>query len=161
VVREPLVEGGSSSTHHDFDAELLNRMPYAPSNRSMSAVVKLLPGVVEEENGRMHIRGSATQTHNVLDGVPIAHNVCGSFGTDIDTENLRSAQVITGNIPAQFGDKANAVVNISTKSGLNMPWTAAMSLSNGSFTSGTAGIALGGHVGKLGIFTTADASRSR
>jgi outer membrane receptor protein involved in Fe transport len=161
VVGQPLLDVGSSATHHDFDSELLERMPQAPPNRAMSAVVQLVPGVVPEENGRIHIRGSEAQPQYVLDGVPIADNLSGTFGTEIDTENLRSAQVITGNIPAEYGDKLGGIVNISTKSGLNTPWRGSLALSGGSFDSGALDAEAGGHVGRLGIFVTGDASRSR
>jgi hypothetical protein len=40
VVGQPLLDVGSSATHHDFDSELLERMPQARPNRAMTAVVQ-------------------------------------------------------------------------------------------------------------------------
>src|SRR5258705_5113005 len=127
-------------------------MPFASPHRQMTTLLKKVPGVVEEENGRIHIRGSEAQPQYVLDGLPIDDNLSGVFGTELDTDNVQSAEVITGNIPAQFGDKANAVVNISTKSGLDMPWRGALAFLGGSFSASGAGATLGGHIGKIGIF---------
>ena len=126
----------------------------------MSSIVKLLPGVVEEENGRLHVRGSEVQPQYVLDGIPIADNLSGIFATELDSDTLRTIQVITGNIPAQFGDKTSAIVNLSTKSGLNAPWNGKSTISGGSFGQADMSVSLGGSIGKFGVFAAADAGRS-
>src|SRR5262249_10205481 len=160
VSQYPLVDVDSASSHHDFTSKSMDRTAFAVPHRQLTTLVKQIPGVVEEENGRIHIRGSEAQPQYVLDGVPIADNVSGMFGTELDAENIRTAEVITGNIPASFGDKANAIINISTKSGLDAPWRGAISFSAGSFSSTSGGMNVGGHVGKLGVYLSAETSRS-
>ncbi len=160
VQGEPLLDVGSTSTHHDLDDDVIDRMPPTPSNQAMSAVVETVPGVVPEENGRIHVRGSEAQPQYVLDGVPLPENLGGVLNTALDTENLHSAEVITGNIPAEFGDKVAAIVNMSTKSGLSEPWNGSLSFSGGSLASSAFDTEVGGHIGKLGIFGSADVSRS-
>ncbi|MGB7848674.1 MAG: carboxypeptidase-like regulatory domain-containing protein, partial [Candidatus Acidiferrum sp.] len=61
----------SLTTLHGLRSEEMERMPIAPPNRALSAVVETVPGVVPEENGRLHIRGSEVQPQYVLDGVPL------------------------------------------------------------------------------------------
>src|SRR5262249_13994128 len=85
----------------------------------------------------------------------------GTFATALDTENLRSTQVITGNIPAEFGDKTAAVVNLRSKSGLDGPWRGSLAFSAGSFHSRGADAELGGQFKKLGLFLTGDVSGSQ
>jgi outer membrane receptor protein involved in Fe transport len=149
-----------SVTHHDINADDLEKLPIAPPNGAMSAVIESIPGTVPEENGRIHVRGSEVQPQYVLDGVPFSDNLSGTYATSLDVENVRSTQIVTGNIPAEFGDKIAAVVNITTKSGFDGPWRGNLSLSAGSFNSGGADAEVGGHFKNLGIFLTADASES-
>lgn len=152
---------GSASTHFDFEDEQLKMRPLESPNRDLPAVVEMVPGVVPEENGRMHVRGAESQPQYVLDGVPFAENMTSTFATAPDAENLRSTQVITGNIPAEYGERLAAVVNMTSKSGLDMPWNGSLSLSGGSFDSGAMDAEVGGHVKNVGVFLSADTSRSR
>ncbi len=156
-----LIESDASGTQHDLESEQFERMPIAPPNRAMSAVVESVPGIIPEENGRIHARGSEVQPQYILDGVPISENVSATFSTGLDIENLRSTQVITGNIPAEFGDKTSAIVTLNTKSGLDTPWRGSVSASGGSFDSGAIDAEVGGRFRKIGMFLTADTSRNR
>jgi len=160
TVTDSVLGVGTAASHFEFDDDALERRPLQSPNQDLPAVVLSVPGVVPEENGRMHIRGSEVQPQYVLDGVPISENVSSTFATAIDAENLRSTQVITGDMPAEYGDRLAAIVNLNTKSGLDMPWMGALSLSGGSFDSGGVDGEIGGHVKNVGIFATADGSRS-
>jgi outer membrane receptor protein involved in Fe transport len=151
---------GVATTHVDIDEEQLEKMPPAPPVSELSAVVESVPGVVPEENGRLHVRGSEAQPQYVLDGVPISDNLTGTFATPPDTENLRSTQVITGNLPAEYGQRTAGVINLQSKSGLDMPWNGSVAFSGGSFDSRALDMELGGHVRDIGVFLSADVSRN-
>jgi hypothetical protein len=157
----PLLETTSAGTHHDIDYEEVAKMPQAPVGRGMSTLLQSVPGMVQDDNGRTHARGSESQVQYVVDGVPITEQMSATFATAISTANMRTTEVITGNVPAEYGDKVGAVVNVNTRSGLEMPWTGTISLSGGSFDMGDIGGDFGGHVGKLGVFVSAGGTRSR
>jgi TonB dependent receptor/Carboxypeptidase regulatory-like domain len=161
VERDSSSTGGSTRLYHDLEEEQLEKMPLGPPREELSAVVETVPGVVPEENGRLHVRGSETAPQYVLDGVPLADNLTGTYATGMDIENLEAARMITGNIPAEFGDRSAAVVTLSSKSGLDSPWNGSIAFSGGSFDSAAADAELGGHVRNLGVFVTADTSRNR
>ncbi len=161
TVVEGIPEVGSSATHFELDDEELDKMPPAPPATALAAVVESVPGVIPEENGRIHVRGSEAQPQYVLDGVPISDNLTATFASAPDTENLRSTQIITGNFPAEYGQRVAGVINLNTKSGLDTPWTGSVALSGGSFDSGAVDVEVGGHVKDFGIFISADTSRSR
>jgi outer membrane receptor protein involved in Fe transport len=161
VVQHLLIEADVSSSRHNFSALSISELPKLAPNRGMSSTLKTLPGVVEEENGRLHIRGSEVQPQYVLDGVPIADNLSGIFGTELDTEDMQVVEVFTGNIPAQFGGNTSAVVNVSTKSGLDTPWHGRVRLSAGSFKTRSGETQFSGRVGRLGIFGSADTTHTR
>ncbi len=157
----PVLETTSASTHHDLDYMQLQKAPVVSAGRGMEALVQSVPGVVQDDNGRMHPRGSESQVQYVIDGVPVTENLSSSFGSALDPRNLRSAEVVTGNVPAEYGGKLGAVINVNTKSGLEMPWSGNLSLTGGSFDSGELGGEFGGHTEKFGMFFSGTGSRSR
>jgi outer membrane receptor protein involved in Fe transport len=161
TVTDSVMGVAPSTTHVDFDEEQLEKRPLQAANRDLAAVVESVPGVVPEENGRMHMRGAEAQPQYVLDGVPLTENLSSTSATAPDTENLRSTQVITGNLPAEFGERIAGVINLTTRSGLDMPWAGSFAVSGGSFDSGAMDAEFGGHVKNVGVFVTADTSRSR
>ncbi len=157
----PVLETSSASTHHDLDYMQLQKAPVGSAGRGVEALVQTVPGVVQDDNGRMHPRGSESQVQYVVDGVPITDNISSAFGSALDPRNLRSAEVITGSVPAEYGGKLGAVINVNTKSGLEMPWNGNFSLTAGSFDSGEIGGEVGGHTEKVGIYISTTGSRSR
>jgi len=161
TVTDSVAGVASSTTHVDFDEEQLEKRPLQAANRDLAAVVESVPGVVPEENGRMHMRGAEAQPQYVLDGVPLTENLSSTFATAPDTENLRSSQVITGNLPAEFGERTAGVINLTTRSGLDMLWAGSFAVSGGSFDSGAMDAEFGGHVKSVGVFVTADTTRTR
>jgi len=161
VEQDSSLTGGLTRSHYDLDEEQIEKMLFASPREEMSAVVETVPGVVPEENGRIHVRGAEAAPQYILDGVPLAENLTGTYSTGLDIENLEATRIITGNVPAEFGDRSAAIVTLSTKSGLEEPWNGSIALSAGSFDSAAADAEIGGHMGNVGIFLTADTSRSR
>jgi outer membrane cobalamin receptor len=156
----PVLETTSASTHHDLDYVQLQKAPVIGAGRGVEAIVQTVPGVVQDDNGRMHPRGSESQVQYVVDGVPITENLSASFSSSLDARGLRSAEVITGNVPAEYGSKLGAVVTVNTKSGLEMPWSGSLGLGGASFGSGDASGEFGGHTKNVGIYLNASGSMS-
>jgi hypothetical protein len=84
----------------------------------IESIVASTPGFVTDDNGRMHPRGSESQVQYVIDGVPVTDNMSAIFSTSLDARTLRTVEVLTGGIPAEFGDKLAGVINVNTRSGL-------------------------------------------
>jgi hypothetical protein len=156
----PLLETTSAGTHHDIDASLIQRAPIITASGGVERLVQTMPGVVQDENGGMHPRGSESQVQYVVDGMPITDNLASGFSTTLSAATLRSAEVITGNVPAEYGGKLAAVVTVNTKSGLEMPWTGNVEFGAASF--GVASLAgdFGGHTKNFGIYINASGIRS-
>ncbi|MGH9556345.1 MAG: TonB-dependent receptor [Terriglobales bacterium] len=156
-----MLETTSASTHHDLDSQQLEKLTLAQAGRGLEAVVQSVPGVVQDDNGRMHPRGSESQVQYVVDGVPITDNLSAVFSTALDARNLRSAEILTGNVPAEYGGKLAAVINVNTKSGMEMPWNGSLSFTAGSFSRAEIGAEAGGHWKNFGMFLSAAGSRSQ
>jgi outer membrane cobalamin receptor len=156
----PILETESSGTHHDIEYAQIQRQVVPQVGRGVEAIVETAPGMAQDDNGRFHPRGSESQVQYVVDGVPITENLSATFSSTLDSKNLSSAEVITGNVPAEYGDKLGAVVNVSTRSGLTMPWTGSISSSYGTFNAEQLGVEFGGHLKNFGTYTSASTERS-
>jgi outer membrane receptor protein involved in Fe transport len=70
-------------------------------------------------------------------------------------------EVLTGGIPAEFGDKLAGVINVNTRSGLEGPTQGGISFSGGSFSTGEAAADFATHTKKLGFLTNLSTSTSQ
>jgi outer membrane receptor protein involved in Fe transport len=123
-------------------------------------MIQSVQGVVADDNGRIHPRGSESNVQTVVNGIPVTDNLSAIFSTSFDPRTASHVEVITGSIPAEFGDKLGAVINLTTKSGLNMPISGEITGSVGSFSTGDAAASFGGHVKNFGWFTALSGSTS-
>jgi hypothetical protein len=81
-------------------------------------VVQTFPGFAQNANGSIHPRGAHTQMSFIIDGMPITDQLTGAFANAVDPNIVQNVEIFTGNIPAEYGAKIAAVVNVNTKSGL-------------------------------------------
>jgi outer membrane receptor protein involved in Fe transport len=156
-----MLEADRTSSDTDISQTLLERPVGAAPSRAIESIVASTPGFVSDDNGRMHPRGSESQVQYVIDGVPVTDNMSAIFSTSIDARTLRTVEVLTGGIPAEFGDKLAGVININTRSGLEGPTQGGVSLSGGSFSTGEVGADFSTHTKKFGFLTNLSASTSQ
>jgi hypothetical protein len=148
-----IIETDRTSADTDLNTtSLLNNLGPSPS-RGLQKMVESAPGVVADDGGRIHVRGSESNVQTVINGVPVTENMSAIFSTSIDPRSASHIEVLTGGIPAEFGDKLGAVVNLNTKSGLDMPISGELSGNLGSFSTGDVTASFGGHLQKFGWFT--------
>ncbi|HKP11759.1 MAG TPA: TonB-dependent receptor, partial [Blastocatellia bacterium] len=148
-----VIEADRTSADTDLNTvNLLNNLGPAPS-RGLQKMIETAPGVVADDNGRIHPRGSESNVQTVINGVPVTENMSAIFSTSIDPRTTSHVEVLTGGIPAEFGDKLGAVVNLNTRSGLDMPISGEVSGNLGSFSTGDVAASFGGHAKTFGWFT--------
>lgn len=126
-----LIERDSTSSELDLNESSIRRAPSA--SRSVQQVVATLPGWTTENNGLLHIRGVDDGVLFVIDGVPVADRLDSTMASGLDTETIGSMNVLTGNMPAEFGGKSGAVVTIQPISGIGKPLAGALEFGAGSF----------------------------
>jgi outer membrane receptor protein involved in Fe transport len=156
-----MLETDRTSSDTDVAQTLLERPLGAAPSRAIESIVASTPGFVTDDNGRMHPRGSESQVQYVVDGVPVTENMSAIFSTSLDARTLRTVEVLTGGIPAEFGDKLAGVINVNTRSGLEGPTQGGISFSGGSFSTGEAAVDFSTHTTKLGFLTNLSASTSQ
>jgi hypothetical protein len=149
------------SSDTDINQTVLERAPGAAPSRAIESIVASVPGFAPDDNGRLHPRGSESQVQFVIDGVPVTDNLSAIFSTSLDARTLRTVEVMTGGIPAEFGDKLAGVVNVNTRSGLETPTQGGVTISGGSFSTGEVGADFSTRTKKFGFLTNLSASTSQ
>jgi outer membrane receptor protein involved in Fe transport len=156
-----VLEQDRTSSDTDLNQSLLERPIGAAPSRAIESIVASAPGFVTDDNGRMHPRGSESQVQYVIDGVPVTDNLSAIFSTSLDARTLRTVEVLTGGIPAEFGDKLAGVINVNTRSGLEGPTEGGISLSGGSFSTGEISADFATHTKKFGFLTNLSTTTSQ
>jgi TonB dependent receptor-like, beta-barrel/Carboxypeptidase regulatory-like domain len=156
-----LVEEDSSSTETDLDESFIKRSPGANRPNQLQRLIATTPGWFADDNGLLHIRGVDDGVVFVVDGIPTISRLDALSASGFDTEMARSMNILTGNIPAEFGGRSGAVITIQPKSGIDTPFIGSVSASFGRFHTGAASYTLGGRIKKsFGLFIAGSANRS-
>ncbi|MBV1800228.1 TonB-dependent receptor [Siccirubricoccus sp. G192] len=98
-----------------IDRETIEALPQG-GNAPLNQVLLQTPGVVQDSFGDIHVRGEHRNLQYRLNGVVLPEGLSG-FGQVLDARSLRSVAVLTGALPAQFGFRTNAVIDLETRSG--------------------------------------------
>lgn len=155
------LETDESTTHTDIDKSLIQRFPAAVPSRAFEAIVTSAPGFSQDENGRYHFQGGHSQQLLVIDGQPIGDQVGITFSNSLNPAIAQGIEIVTGGVPAEYGEKAYGVINLVTRSALGQHGLRGdASAGAGSFGTydGNLGIGYGGK--QSGAFLNLDASTS-
>jgi len=132
----------------------------ATSRNQLQALVATTPGWGTENDGLMHIRGVDDGALYVVGGVPTPDRMDAFSASTFRIDTVSSMQVITGNIPAEFGGRSGAVIVVQPKSGIDTPLTGTIAMSAGSFQTQQIDSTLAGGGRRWGFFLAAAGNRS-
>jgi outer membrane receptor protein involved in Fe transport len=133
----------TGSSIYRLDRQDIKNLPLGEST-PLNQVILQTPGVVQDSYGQLHIRGDHANVQYRINGVIIPESISG-FGQALETRFADRLSILTGALPAQYGYRNAAVVDIQSKGD---------SLENG----GTVGVTVGGHGH---VETSADVSGTR
>jgi len=138
-----LVENDSTA-HTDIDRGSFSKLPLESESSGLSSLVTLSsPGISSDSNGMMHGLGDHASNSFSIDGQSITDQQSKVFSNQLPTNAVQSMEVIAGAPPAEYGGKTSVVVDVTTRSGQGVTKpTGSVTLSYGSFGSGTAGVDL-------------------
>ncbi|HEX6164540.1 MAG TPA: TonB-dependent receptor [Vicinamibacterales bacterium] len=154
VPAQTAIDTTSAGTKHAVSITRIERMPVAVSSRGIEAVLVAFPGFAQNANGAIHPRGAHNQMTFLVDGLPISDQLTGAFANSLDVAVVQTAELLTGNIPAEFGSKVSGVAVLNSRSGrgTGRPLTGALSVAGGGFKTAQGSLQLGGERGRLGYF---------
>jgi hypothetical protein len=151
-----------STFHTDVDRDLFDKIPLESRSSSVSSLVTLAtPGVAADSNGLFHGMGDHAENSFYVDSQPITDQQSKVFSNQIPLDSIQSMEVIAGAPPAEFGEKASLVINVTTRSGQGLTTPhGSVTASYGSFGTTNAGLNFGYGGQKWGNFISVNGLNS-
>src|SRR6202045_1642692 len=106
------------ATRYSIDQEQIQTQSQGP-NAPFNQVILRAPGVAQDSFGQLHVRDEHANLQFRIDDVLIPEGITG-FGQEIDTHLVKSVDLITGSLPAQFGFRTSGIIDIHTKAGVTL-----------------------------------------
>ncbi len=104
----------------NLNRETLKALPKG-EDRPITEVLTTQPGFVADAFGNVYARGSHANIQYQIDGIPIPDSVGNLFAAALPVRLIENLEILTGGIPAEFGDRLAAVVNVTTRHGGDQP----------------------------------------
>ncbi len=120
----------TGSSQYVIDHKAIARLPLGAST-PLNQVLLQAPGVVQDSYGGVHVRGDHANLQYRINGVIIPESI-GGFGQSLDARTIDSVKLLDGALPAQYGLRTAAVVDITTKSGHDLGNGGSVGLTGGS-----------------------------
>lgn len=121
-------------------------------NALFNETILRFPGVVRDSFGQLHIRDEHGNLQYRIDDVLLPESIPG-FGPELATRFADNISLMTGALPAQFGFRETAVIDIHTKTGAAFTGNEA-SIYVGSFDTISESLERGGVTGRLSYYVT-------
>ncbi len=89
-----------------------------PVMRDLRYSLALLPGVVQDASGNLHVAGSAaSQTLALLDGFMVAHPITGLLDLRVSVDAIGEVRVHSSRYSVEYGRSSGGVLDLSTAMG--------------------------------------------
>jgi len=147
-VPAPTVATGSVAT---VNRQQLQELPGA-EDRPVTEVLATQAGFVVDALGNVYARGNHANIQYQIDGIPVPDSVGSLFAASIPVRLIQGLELYTGGMPAEFGDRLGAVVNLVTRQGGEHPEGSAQ-VRYGSYNTLEPALAYSTKAGPIGVFT--------
>lgn len=144
----------TGSSQYVIDKKAIQAMPLGDST-PLNQVILQAPGVVQDSYGGLHVRGDHANLQYRINGVIIPEAISG-FGQSLDARTIQSVTLLDGALPAQYGLRTAAVVDIDTKSGHDLGNGGSVGIMGGSFGTINPNASLWGSSDRWSWFVTAN-----
>ena len=157
VTAQHLDEGRASiqtqtgASTYTIDAGAIAATP-GGDNTLLNQVILQAPEVAQDSFGQYHIRGEHNGVQYRLNGIILPEGIS-VFGQSLDPRLIQSLSLVTGALPAEFGLRTGGIIDITTKSGIQIPG-GAVSLYGGSHGTVEPSFSYGGGVGSFSYFVS-------
>jgi len=118
------VDVGQAQSQERLSGTEVNDMPYANSH-SLRNSLQLMPGVIQDAGGILHVNGSSeNQVNYLLNGFNITNPISGQFQTLLAVEGVRSVDLSSGRSSPSLGKGTAGALAVNTESGTDkFHWT--------------------------------------
>lgn len=117
VESPPAVDPAKTVADERLGSSEIIRLPY-PTTRDIRNALPLLPGVLPDSSGQVHVHGSATQqVHDRLDGFNITSPFSGQLHLRVSVDALRSIEIQDSRYSVEFGKGSGGVLSQTTGMG--------------------------------------------
>jgi hypothetical protein len=159
---EPLVDTTSAGTRNQVSMAQIEQLPATIGSRGLESVLVTFPGFAQNANGAIHPRGAHNQMTFVVDGLVISDQLTGAFANALDASIVQNTELMTGNVPAEFGSKVSGVAVITSRSGLgtNRHLAGDAMIARAGFNTWHAAVEAGGGRSRVGYFGSLTAMRT-
>ncbi|MGI9101097.1 MAG: TonB-dependent receptor [Terriglobales bacterium] len=133
--------------------------PGADQTNSLAMITDYVPGAVIVHD-QLHLRGGHQFTW-LLDGVPVPNtNIASNVGPQFDPKDIDYLEVQRGGFSAEYGDRANGVMNVVTRSGFERSNQAELVMSYGSFNQTNDQLNFGSHTNGFAYYGSVSGNRT-
>ncbi|UGB37823.1 TonB-dependent receptor [Frateuria soli] len=144
----------TGSSQYVIDRQSIAQLPLGAST-PVNQVLLQAPGVVQDSYGGLHVRGDHGNLQYRINGVIVPESIAG-FGQTLDARAVQSMTLLDGALPAQYGLRTAAVVDITTRSGHQLGNGGSVGLTGGSLGTLNPNLALWGSNDRWSGFFTAN-----
>jgi outer membrane receptor protein involved in Fe transport len=123
-------------------------------NAQLNSVILQMPGVAQDSFGQLHVRGEHNGLQYRLNGIILPEGIS-VFGQTLDPRLAESVRLITGALPAEYGNRTAGIIDIQTKSGV-FNNGGVVSMYGGSHSDLSPSFAYGGSSGHFNYFVSGD-----
>ena len=135
------------ATSYTLDSDKIDSQSQG-ENASFDQTFYRFPGVAQDElDKRLHVRGEENNLQYRINGLLLPDGLTG-FGQELSTRFLNSVSLITGVLPAQYGNRTAGIVDIQTKSGQDLHG-GTVSMYGGSYHTVNPSVEYGGNSGNF------------
>ncbi len=144
----------TGSSQYVIDQKAIQALPLGDST-PLNQVILQAPGVVQDSYGGLHVRGDHANLQYRINGVILPESISG-FGQALDARTIQSVTLLDGALPAQYGERTAAVVDITTKSGSSLGNGGSVGITGGSFGTINPNASIWGSNDRWSYFLTAN-----
>ena len=108
------ITGGSQ---YSFAQKAIANLPEGEAT-PLNELLLQSPGVANDAYGQLHVRGDHADLQYRINGIILPEGIA-TFGQTLDTRFASRISLLTGALPAQFGERTAGVIDITTKQRFN------------------------------------------
>ena len=113
----PTLDPWRTTARVELSAPEILMLP-TPVMRDLRYALAVLPNVVQDASGNLHIAGSAeTQTLAMLDGFTVTHPMTGHFDLRVSVDAIGEVQIHSSRYSAEYGRGSGGVLALTTLMG--------------------------------------------